>query len=154
MVAVAADDVTVKSQAREDEPAPTEPRWLRVLALAAATAVVAFGTVGLLFADLGIYRPLYVFPLGTVIWVGLLVLGWPLISVRGRATRMSHVVAAVAVAFIAGVSAWNAANYSQHVLINRDPGSYANTGRWIASHGDLTVDARVPPFADAAVTRV
>ena len=138
--------MAVKSQAREDEPAPTEPRWLRVLALAASAAVAAFGTVGLLFADLGIYRPLYVFPPGTVIWGGLLVLGWPLISVRGRATRMSHLVAALAVVFIAGVSVWNAANHSQHVLIDRDPGSYANTGRWIASHGDLTVDARVPPF--------
>lgn len=146
MVAVADDDVAVKASAHEER-LKTEPQWLRALALAAATLVGAFGAVGLLFADLGIYRPLFVFPLGALGWLGLLALGRPLLSTPRSSARGAQVVAALAVAFVVAVSVWHIANASQHVLIDRDPASYATTGRWIASHGDLTVNARVAPFA-------
>src|SRR5207237_5894222 len=52
------------------------------------------------------------------------------------------------VAAILAITAWNSAHASQHVLINRDGGSYANTARWIARDGSLTVKPRVGPFAN------
>ena len=34
---------------------------------------------------------------------------------------------------------WNARYAGHHVIIGRDPGIYAVTGKWIATHGDLEV---------------
>jgi len=41
----------------------TEPRWLRVVVVGAALALTSFGGVGLVLADLGIYRWWLVLPL-------------------------------------------------------------------------------------------
>src|SRR4029077_19299606 len=57
-----------------------EPRWLRALALATAGAVAPFGSVGLVLAVAGVYRPLLVFPLGAIAWVGLLLLARPILT--------------------------------------------------------------------------
>jgi hypothetical protein len=56
--------------------------------------------------------------------------------------------AAVGVAAIAAITAWNMAHTSEHVLVDRDGGSYANTARWIARDGSLTVKPRVGPFSN------
>ena len=124
-----------------------EPRWLRAVAFASATLVAALGAAGLLLADIGIYRLWAALALGLVGWLGLLALGRPLLVAPGGASRTATVVAALAVVFVICISAWHIANTSQHVLIDRDPGAYVNGGRWIASHGNLTVNARVFPFA-------
>ena len=63
----------------------------------------------------------------------------PILGAPGDADRRAHVVAALGVLFVAGVTFWNARHASQHILINRDPGVYVNTGRWIALHGNLRV---------------
>ncbi|GIU88833.1 MAG: hypothetical protein KatS3mg009_3348 [Acidimicrobiia bacterium] len=55
--------------------------------------------------------------------------------------------AAAGLAVCAALGVWNVAHHGEHVLINRDPGVYANAGRWIASNGDL----RVPPAPDAVL---
>ncbi len=39
----------------------------------------------------------------------------------------------------AGSAAWNAHYAGHHVAIGRDPGVYAVTGKWIATHGNLEV---------------
>lgn len=126
-----------------------EPRWIRVVAFVLAGVVLAFGLTGLLLADLGIDRPLLAFPLGTIATLGLLGAARPVLGRvdRGAVPASSHVVAAIAVAFVIGVGAWHVANASQHVFINRDGGAYADAGKWIASHGDLVVPAKTGAFA-------
>ena len=124
-----------------------EPRWLRALAFAGASAVAAFGAVALTAAIAGVYRTYVVFPIGALLWLALLLLARPILGAPGDADRRAHVVAALGVLFVAGVTFWNARHASQHILINRDPGVYVNTGRWIALHGNLRVDAAVGPFA-------
>jgi hypothetical protein len=127
------------------------PAWLRFVSLSAAGGVLAFGWVGVLLAVIGRYRPALAFPLGAVAWAGLLVLARPLYrsaaAPAARTSRAAHVWAAAGVAAVLAVTAWNVSNISQHVLINRDGGSYVNTGRWIARDGSLEVHPRVGPFA-------
>jgi hypothetical protein len=134
-------------RALPSEPGTAETRWLRGLAFATASAVVAFGAVGLITAIAGVYRPGVVFPLGALAWVGLLMLGRPVLVARGDTTLSSHLVAAAGVVFVGAMSLWNIRHASQHVLINRDGGAYTNAGRWIAMHGNLRVAAAVGPFA-------
>ena len=126
-----------------------EPRALRALAFGSASAVAAFGAVGVAAAILGVYRPYIVFPLGAVVWVGLLVLARPILAGAGSTARSAQIVAAAGAVFAVGMSLWNARHASQHILINRDGGSYTNAARWIAIHGNLRVPAAVGPFARA-----
>src|SRR5450755_1432072 len=125
------------------------PSWLRSVALAAAAGVLTFGSAGLVLALNGWYRPALAFPLGAIGWVVVLVLARPALRSKGPAPRGAHVYAAVGVAAILAITAWNAAHASQHVLINRDGGSYANTARWIARDGSLDVKPRVGAFTNA-----
>jgi hypothetical protein len=125
------------------------PGWLRFLALAAAAGVLTFGSFGLVLAVNGWYRPALAFPLGAVGWVAMLVLARPALRSKTPATRGAHVYAAVGVAAILAITAWNAAHASQHVLVNRDGGSYANTARWIARDGSLVVKPQVGAFKNA-----
>jgi hypothetical protein len=138
---VARDADTVSSVA-------AEPRWLRALAFVPAALVASFGGVGLVLAVAGVYRPLLAFPLGAACLLALLLGARPLLVDTAVNSRRDHAIAAVALVFVVAMGAWHAKDRSEHVLINRDPGSYANTGRWLASHGDLTLDPRVGPFAD------
>lgn len=124
-----------------------EPRALRALAFGSASAVAAFGAVGVVTAIVGVFRPYVVFPLGAIVWVGLLVLARPILVAPGSTARSAQIVAAAGVVFVVGMSVWNARHASQHILINRDGGSYTNAARWIALHGNLRVLAAVGPFA-------
>jgi hypothetical protein len=125
------------------------PGWLRVAAFVPAAAVLGFGSVGLLLAINGWYRPAVVFPLGGVAWLLIVWLARPAFATPSRATvsREARVCATVGVVAIVAITAWNMSNVSEHVLIDRDGGSYANTGRWIARDGSLSVKPRVGPFA-------
>jgi hypothetical protein len=124
----------------------TPPGWLRFLALAGATGILGFGSVGLLLAVNGWYRPALAFPIGAVASIAVLWLAWPAIVPRKPVARDAHVYAVIGVVAILAITAWNAEHASQHVLINRDGGSYANTARWIARDGSLDVKPRVGPF--------
>ena len=132
------------------EPAGLEPQWLRAAAFGTASAVVAFGAVGLVTAIAGTYHAWLVFPLGALVWVGLLVLARPILTAPGASARNAHLVSAAAVVFVAAMSLWNIRHASQHVLINRDGGAYTNAGRWIALHGNLRIAAATGPFAHQA----
>ena len=123
------------------------PRWLHLVALLPASAVLALGSVGLVLAMNGWYRPGLAFGLGFVVWLALLVIARPLFARPDPAPRRAHVYGGVGVAAIVAIMAWNMANASQHVLIDRDGGSYTNTVRRIARDGSLRVKARVGPFA-------
>ena len=87
------------------------------------------------------------FPIGFLVWLGLLALARPLLAAPGATSRNAHVVSAAAVVFAGAMSLWGIRHASQHVLINRDGGAYTNAGRWIALHGTLRVAAAVGPFA-------
>jgi hypothetical protein len=124
-----------------------EPRWLRVVALVPVLAVVAFGAVGLLLADLGWYQPGVVLVAGAAVLVGLCICARPLWRPdpdEHRVVSTGWGLAAVAVSI--GYAIWNCANASEHVQINRDGGLLLNTGRWIAVHGSLVVEPFVGPF--------
>ena len=125
------------------------PSWLRLLAFLPAAAVLAFGSVGLLLAINGWYRPAVVFPLGAVVWLLVVWLARPAFAsvTRASISREARVCAVVGVVAIVAITAWNMANSSEHVLVDRDGGSYANTARWIARDGSLSVKPRVGPFA-------
>jgi hypothetical protein len=134
------------------------PRWLRLVAFVPAAGVLALGATGLLLAINGWYRPALAYSLGGAVWIALVVLARPVLGpVRAKApdsrspapasVRIAHVYAAIGVTAIVAITAWNMANSSQHVLVDRDGGSYTNTGRWIARDGSLDVDPRVGPFA-------
>jgi hypothetical protein len=129
------------------------PNWLRFIALASAAGVLSFGSAGLVLAVNGWYRPELAFPLGALGWVAVMLVARPaFVSSRPASksvARSAHVYAAAGVCAILAITAWNAAHASQHVLINRDGGSYANTARWLARDGSLVVKPRVGPFASA-----
>jgi hypothetical protein len=135
------------------------PSWLRWAAFVPAAGVLALGSVGLVLAVNGCYRPVLAFTIGGAAWLGLLALARPALTGPGplvgaqpvgptSGSRAAHLYAAVAVAAIAVITAWNMAHASEHVLIDRDGGSYANTARWIARDGSLAVKPRVGPFAN------
>ena len=60
---------------------------------------------------------------------------------------------AAPVAMVAAVSYWSAQHAGQIMLINRDPGSYLNTARWLERDGSLTADAGDPLFAGISGVR-
>jgi hypothetical protein len=125
----------------------SETRWVRVVALASAAAVVAFGAVGLVLADAGAYHPLLVYPIGLVLWLVLLAAVGPVIRAPGASGRAAHWAGAGALALSVGVGCWNAWYSGEHVLTDRDPAIYNNAARWIARTGNLRFTPRVGPFA-------
>jgi hypothetical protein len=118
-----------------------------MVAFAPAAAVASFGSVGLVLADLGAYRPLLAFPLGLVLWLVLLRLLRPVMRAPARTDRAGHLAGAGAVVLAVSVGTWNALHASEHVLTDRDPAIYNNAARWIARHGNLEFSARLGPFA-------
>ncbi len=130
----------------------TEPRWLRVVVVAAALALTSFGGVGLVLADLGYYRWWLVPILGVPTLLTLFALVNPVLRVGGEiadrdATILERTCARIALT-IAGLSVlWSGLNASQHAQINRDGGLYLNAGKWISSHGTLNVEPFAGPFA-------
>jgi hypothetical protein len=135
-------------RARDKPKSDDPPAWLTAVALGLAAGVLTFGLGGLLLAMNGWYHPLPAFVLGLTGWVALVALAKPVYLARGKSSRAAHGVAAVGVFCALVVVGWNATNISQHVLINRDGGSYANTARWIARDGSLEVDIRDSPLAN------
>ena len=135
-----------------DGQAATEPRWLRTVVVGAALAVVSFGGIGLVLADLGIWRWWLVVLLAVPVFFVLLALITPVLRVGGAVpdrelTLTERVSARIAVAIAAVSVLWNGVNASQHAQINRDGGLYLNAGKWIASHGTLNLKPLAGPFA-------
>ena len=127
-----------------------EPLWLRVVVLGCVLTMAAFGAVGLLLADLGLFEPLLWFAFGLLAFVGLVRLARPLVHAEGEPTQASIVGAAGAVVIALFSMLWNGVNAAKHVQINRDGALYLNAGKWIAKHGTLNVPAFVAPFAKGA----
>ncbi len=134
------------------------PSWLRITAFVPAAGVLAFGSVGLLLAINGWYRPVLAFTIGGAAWAALVVMvrppfsapapapGMPAGDGPGPRPRSVHACAALGLVAIVAITAWNMGHASQHLLVDRDGGSYANTGRWIARDGSLAVQPSSGPF--------
>jgi hypothetical protein len=132
----------------------TEPRWLRVVVVAAALMLTSFGGIGLVLADLGVFRWWLVLPLALLALLTLFPLVNPVLRVGGAiadrdTTTLERVCARIALAIAALSVLWNGLNASQHFQINRDGGLFLNAGKWISSHGTLNVEPFAGPFAQS-----
>ena len=94
-------------------------------------------------------------PLAVVVVVaGLRVVpaGWPRLLPAGRATepgwtRWFGLLATVAL--VAGLTTWQLIDNSQALIVVRDPGTYLQTGYWIAQHGSLPIPESLTAFGGA-----
>jgi len=119
------------------------PLWFERGLVVATTGVLSFGGIGLLLAVVGQYSMLSAFAGGTALTVLASILAWPR---RGEQSTRDHIVSrgvrypAIGMCIMAlGFAIWNGADAGHHVAIGRDPGVYAVTGKWIATHGNLEV---------------
>jgi hypothetical protein len=121
------------------------PFWFEYLVLIGGVGVLSFGGIGLLLGDLGHYSAALALSLGAVGTVAGVLVGRPRrdeMAPRGRAaTPPALAMCAVAI----GIAAWNAVYIGHHVAIGRDPGVYANAGRWLADHTTLVIPASAVP---------
>ncbi len=138
---------------------PARTLGLRVTAVAEAAfalglcAAAGFAFVAVPAAVAGVFRPVVVLPLMAVATAAL-ALAWdlrlPALAGRDRSTAGWWWVAAAVVALAStGLSAtWS----NEHVLTDRDPGTYLNTAQWLASRGDLVGEGRTGPFMAEGLT--
>ncbi|HET9656053.1 MAG TPA: hypothetical protein VFP72_11910 [Kineosporiaceae bacterium] len=109
-----------------------------VLVLSAAVLVPA-----------GLWRPVVVLP---VLMVGLAV-AWRLcllVPVR----PVPAWSAALSVLAGVGEAGWAVATHAEHLILRRDPGSYALYAQWIATHNGLPVDPHLGAFGGSAALDV
>ena len=125
------------------------PRSFELAVLCAVAFVAGYGLSSLVFAVIGAFHVVLV--IAVSINVGLLcalgVVRLPPREEALRASRSTIAAVCVVVVVVAGMTAMNGWRKSQHLLSNRDPGIYLITGKWLAEHGGLPIDAAVGPFA-------
>lgn len=121
----------------------TLPRWFKALLTGALVFVGTAGLGGIALLIVHAYQPLAVFALAT----SAAVASGALVARRAERTSVgSHhpALAAVGVALI--FFAITGVLHSEHVLVDRDPSVYINTGRSIAGRHTLTPVVRSGPF--------
>jgi hypothetical protein len=128
------------------------PSWFVVGMVGALAAVVGFGTIGLALAVAGAFAPVPTLALGAAATAALLVAVAPWRFAAARDVS-SQLAAAGAVVIAAGATAFAMRHHAQHVLLDRDPGGYIVTGRWMATHHNLEFNARVGAFAQTTGLR-
>lgn len=123
---------------------PGEPAAGVVLLRGGPFAGLAVGVVvvaGALLVPVGLWRPWVALP---VILVGL-ALAWRLTALLPvRPVPVWSAALSVAVAVEEGV--WAAATHAEHLVLRRDPGSYALYAQWIGSRHGLPVQAHLDAF--------
>jgi hypothetical protein len=119
--------------------------WLWLFVFLACVGLVAHTTLGLVLAMVGWYSTWIVLPVTAI----ALLASWPwlvrAVPQQEWQGRLPPLVMTVMATVILGYSA---ANMGQHVFVQRDPGSYLTTGRWLADHGGLRADV-ADPLLDA-----
>lgn len=125
------------------------PSWFVVALVGALASLVGFGTVGLALADAGAFLPVPTLALGVAATVVLLwkVAPWRLHSRHDQATA---VPAGLAVALAIAATALAIQHRAEHVLIDRDPGAYMATARWMATHHNLQWHEPLATFSNAS----
>ncbi|MCD9623382.1 ArnT family glycosyltransferase [Rhabdothermincola salaria] len=117
----------------------TAARWLPFVVLVPPTLVATVGLIGLTQAFLGSFSALWALAGGLVVTGAILGVGVRVVRATPTARREVPpfgVALLISVAF----ALWAGWAPAQHVLIDRDPGSYANTAVWLANDGDLAVE--------------
>jgi hypothetical protein len=133
----------------EDEVVP--PVWFELVPVAAASLVASVGLVGLVLGILGVFHTAIALVGGLPVAAGGVVAVQRSLSGRGQRTGRASsaalggaVAASVLAAAFLVIAAWAP---SQHVLVNRDPGSYTATARWLSRDGSLEVQAATGGFS-------
>jgi hypothetical protein len=128
-------------------PQSTGATWAEALTICAAVFVLAAAATGLVAAMLGGYTSDVGLGLGAI--VGSALSAAVLASLRPweRRSRWTKPTL-VALLFMAGWFAWNAALSSELVWIDRDPSVYATTARWLVGDGSLFAEPADGAFAD------
>ncbi len=123
------------------------------LAVAAGSFVAAAGSSRLLLAMVGALGGLGAALLSTSVGALAALAAFRAVAGRspagGRASTTAHVGAGIAVLVAVLAAAWSSYASSNHVLIDRDPGSYVATAKWIEQAGTLTVRDPAAGFGDA-----
>jgi hypothetical protein len=131
------------------------PRWAAVSlsALLAGGAATALGWLAL--SILGILSTPAVLAIAIVAGgtaaalTARAVLGHP--TTESSRARSRWWAAAIAVAVAASV--WNGVNHAQHLVVERDPGVYLVTAKWLSDHRGLYIDGPTGAFEDEAGIR-
>ena len=113
--------------------------------LAVGVVVVA----GAVLVPVGLWRPGIALP---VVLVGLVVV-WRLCR---RVPVQPVPVWATALSLLAGAGAglWAALTHAEHIIVRRDPGSYALFSQWIATRHGLPVQAQLEAFGGSSALGV
>ena len=128
------------------------PPWFTVGLVAVLATILGFGTIGLALAIAGVLLPVPTLALGAVATVAMVVAVAPW-QIPGRHDRDTQLPAFLAVVTAAGATAFAIRHHAQHVFLDRDPGGYLLTGRWMATHHNLEFNARVGAFAQTSGLR-
>ena len=144
---MATDDLTVHRAGQGAATHIAAPAWFDVIVLAGVSVVAAVGAIGLLLAIQGWYATWLALVLGLPVAAAMALIARRSLptTVADRAGQIgaaAALVLALGYVFAAGITP------AQNVVVTRDPGSYQNTGRWLAREGSLEVDARGKAFAD------
>lgn len=140
----------VEPDLQRPEPAPVAaPWWFELLALTAAVGLAVAGTVGLALALFGAFDASTTLLVSAPLVAAGVVLLFRALP-RAVPSRSATLAALLALAVAGGFFAFAAERPSQNVLVDRDPGSYTNTARWLARDGSLEQDARGTAFAGVA----
>ena len=131
------------------------PRWFAIVLTAALAVVAGFGLVGLALAVVGVFVPALAVTAGAGAALVLFrvaggatprAAGGAASPSSGPSTTTARLTASGAVALAVGFAMASTHFAAQHVLIDRDPGAYVNTGRWLATHSGLAFRADVGAF--------
>ncbi len=112
----------------------------RAIFVLVLSLVLSLAIVGLPLALLGIFYPLPVAILTTLVWLPLTWAAWRLTDSGDTSTVASWLVVGGAIAF----AIFTTTNSGEHVLTDRDPGVYVITGKWLANNGNLLYNTGLP----------
>ncbi|HEV3227689.1 MAG TPA: hypothetical protein VGZ52_12670 [Acidimicrobiales bacterium] len=122
------------------------PWWFRGALVAALALVVSVAVAGTVLAMLGWFRLVTLVVVAAPVFVLLLRAARPML---GRCDDSKGVrPAALALAFTLVFVGLQAREATQHVIVDRDPGVYLNTGVWLARDGDLFIDTDSRAFGE------
>ncbi len=135
---------------RPHDARPKTPWWFERIVGAAASALIGFGLIGVLLAQLGWFRIGPVMALGTALSYTVFAHLFAADAAPHRSVVGTRpALAAITIAILSLVFNWAAA--AETMLTDGEPGVMVNAARHLDETGSLTVEASVGPFAAARV---